>query len=258
MTSSGIIDSKIDGLVNVRQFLSDYPVMEFEISDYMLSSPYFNATTNHPLSTISLFPIDEDMKVSFHQACKIPTTRPFLLTIDTKYCENNFDMMSYQIRQYPDHTDLLLSCHIVMMTPTTYSMTLKSLQVRLTDVVVIFPLRDAVERVRARKNPGNGNVMWHPEKDTIEWILPTLHTNRQYSVNLEIHHSISHFQPTQIFTTCIGKFTIPNMLISNRMKIERVQLIKSPQAYKYRRSYHFKTIAEEYYIPLTFSRLIQE
>lgn len=260
--SGQLISSKIDGLVNMRLFLSDYPNIEVEVADYMLSSPYFNCQYHHPLSNLSFLPIDEDMKVSFNQACKIKSTIPFVIFLDTKYCQDQFDVMSYQITQYSDHIEGLFSCQLTMNSRNSYSFNVKSLYFSLKNVILTFPFTpdDTVERITIQKNPGNGNPRWCPENDTIEWIIPTMHVNKEYVVSLVIHRCKSGWDSgrmrnaSRMFSDCISQFTIPSHLISNRMKIERVQLIKTPPSYSFMIYYQINTIAKEYHIPALFSK----
>jgi hypothetical protein len=259
-SSNHVIHSSVTGLVKLIAYLSDYPHLEIEVEDYMLSSsfsPSFTSVLPHPLSSHTFLPLDDGMMVSLHSSLSIVSTVPFLLQQETLYSEPFTDLMSYSVTGSPSSSLLssLLSCRVTISSLTSYKVTIRSAShFLLQNVTVQIPLQShCIERVDTHLLVDNGSavtVKWLPERDCIEWKLPMIVPHRDYSFSLLAFSSQS--LSLLVLSPVTAQFTIAHQLLSNRMKITRLRLRKIPLDYRYRIDYHCSTRVTEYQMSVEY------
>jgi hypothetical protein len=280
-----VLRSFIDGRVELKISLSDYPQVEVEINDYMLSSSFSTSMfplLPHPLSSNSFYPLDDEISVSFYSSSPsstvIQSTTPFTLRLDTLHCHNVDTLMSYHITQYPDYLDSLLSCQVTETFTSLHALSceikIQSLHLpALRDVILSLPLLTASDFSIARVNlivkPGNGSARWCAEKDEIEWRISSMLRQREYSISVTFHHhngdpsnasllSSPSSLPFSIhFKKCVlspvhAQFCVLHQLVSNRMKIEKLKLLKISRDYQWRVFSQYRTETNEYQVAVEY------
>jgi hypothetical protein len=257
-----LLHSFIDGLVEAKIFLSDYPHLELQINDYTLSSSFSSSLISplpHPLTSNTFFPVDDEVAVSFHSSCSIHSTSPFLLHVNTLYFHDPNHLMSYRVTQYPNYLDSLLACQVILTSSTSYEIKIQSLHLSLQNVTLFIPLLADKAITRIMSKPGNGSARWCPEKDQIEWSIASMICQRQYSISVIFNHNGSvSLSPTAcplkkcILSPINAQFCVLHKLVSNRMKIEKLKLLRVAPDYQWRLSPQFHTETKEYHVPVEY------
>jgi hypothetical protein len=269
--SGRLIHSVVTGLVTLNSYLSDYPHLEIEVDDYMLSFSSSSSSTTltsilpHSLSSLTFLPLDEDMTVSFHSSLSINSALPFLLKLDTLYCDTSADLMSYSVTRYPSTLTSLLSCRVVMESHCTYKVTISSsINSLLQNLILRIPLcsnetmsHPLIEskRINTQVSQGHGCVNWLPERDCLEWRLSTISPHREYSFMVTAHHVVGSepsFSNPFVLSPVDAQFRVPHELLSNRMRITRVRLHNISSSYRYTLHCRRSTTATEYQIPVEY------
>lgn len=265
----------ITGIVELQSYIPNYPSLNLQISDYMLSSSApFSSTVSHPSTSLSFLPHDTDFEISFDQHVSIRSTSPFLIHIERM--DGFLKLMQYTITQYSSKISNILTLTIdidnnsVDSTGMHYYYYFISIHSKYTldDVTFTLPIPTSLEFYEILSVDcmvGCGSAQFRPEIDAIKWNIMKMYTEKYYrlcikfrwinmiSTTLKSSCKTNIEEDKYLISSPINaQFVINNSLLSNRMNIDYIQLEIFKKC-SYSVDVRKYTCTDNYYVPIKYN-----